>query len=107
MKRLAASSCIFGIASLAGFGLATLLFQRYPAAAGHRSAFTSEAGVVLLLLSLLSFVLAPLAVATGGIALRRLPREAKAHRIAAWLGIATGLLYGAVLLVPIVAVALR
>ena len=100
--RLVKLSCISGVGSLAAIGVALILFELFPAAPGHRSAAFSEVGGVLLLLSTLSFVLAPVALVTGIKALRRLPLEAdRRHKIAAWVGVTTGGLYSAVLLMPL------
>jgi hypothetical protein len=81
------------------------LLRFYPPAAGHRSAFFSEAGIVLFVLSVVSFVLAPTALITGVKALRRLPVEVgKSGRFKAWVGVIAGGLYSSILVIPFVLV---
>jgi hypothetical protein len=99
--RLAILSCVSGLTSVAAFGAGLVLLQIFPPTAGHKSAAFSEAGGLLLLISTISFVLAPVALVTGIKALRRFTAEAtKGQRIAAWVGLVAGGTYAAVLVLP-------
>ena len=81
------------------------MLRLYPPASGHRSAFFSEAGIVLFVLSVVSFALAPTALITGVKALRRLPIEVgKSGKFKAWVGVIAGGLYSTILVIPFVLV---
>jgi hypothetical protein len=99
--RLAKVSCVTGFICLGAFGIALALFQLFPAGPGHQSAAYSAAGPILLLLSFVSFLFAPVALVTGILALLALPSSAVAHDIvAALLGVCAGGVYVAILIWP-------
>lgn len=101
--RLSRMSFGSGLGIVACFALALVLMAIYPPAPGHRSAMFSEAGILLFLLSAISFVLAPTALVTGVKALRRFPAEAgKLGKIKAWIGVIVGGFYSTIMAIPFV-----
>ena len=104
-SRLSQISWVCGLGTVVCFVVGIVLLTFYPPAAGHRSAFFSGAGIVLFVLSVVSFVLAPTALIAGVKALRRLPVEVgKSGKFKAWVGVIAGGLYSAILVIPFVLV---
>jgi hypothetical protein len=104
-SRLSQISWVCGLGTVASFVVGILLLRSYPPAAGHRSAFFSEAGIVLFVLSVVGSVLAPTALIAGVKALRRLPVEVgKRGKFKAWVGVVAGGLYSSILVIPLVLV---
>lgn len=101
-NRLSQISWACGLGTVAFFVVGILLLKIYPPAAGHRSAFFSEAGIVLFVLSFVSSVLAPTALITGAKALRRFPVDmGKSGKCKAWVGVIAGGLYSSILVIPL------
>lgn len=101
-SRLAKVSCYSGLVSIAVFVLATLLLQIFPPAPGYKSAAYSEVGGLLLLLSTVSGLLGVVALVAGVKALRRFQATTpKSQKTAAWVGVATGGAYVAMMVLPV------
>ena len=101
--RLSRISWACGLSCVACFVLALVLLAIFPPAAGHKSAFFSEVGIFLLLLSLISGVLAPTALITGIKALKRFPAEVgKRVKLKTWVGVVVGGFYSSLMVLPIV-----
>ena len=95
--RLAQISCVCGLASTASF-VGLVLFELFPSAPGHMSALFSAVEGLLFLMINVSYVLAPVALVTGIKALRRVTLDSpKKERVAAWVGVTTGGLYTAMM----------
>lgn len=103
-NRLAQVSCSSGMVGIGVFVLATVLLQLFPPAPGHKSAAYSEVGTLLLLLSTVSGILGVVALITGVKALRRFDAiTPRSQKTAAWVGVATGGAYIAMMVLPVFA----
>jgi hypothetical protein len=105
--RLSRLSLKCGLGGVGLFAVALVLLEAFPPAPGHLSGFTSKVGPLLLIMSMFAFLLAPIALVTGVKALRRFPAEApRSQKLKAWVGVATGGFYSAILAVPFVLIPL-
>jgi hypothetical protein len=104
VSNAAAIGSATGVCAVLAIVVGTALLDAYPPAPGHKSAFFSEAFPILALLSIGSWVLAPIALLHGVRALRsvRLHQKEEAGRSLAWLGAVLGGLTSALYLLVFV-----
>lgn len=91
-SNAAAIGCATGACAVLAMVLGTVLLEVYPPAPGRKSAYFSEAFPILALLSIGSWVLAPIALLHGVRALRsvKMRQKEEAGRSLAWVGAVLG-----------------